>query len=81
LVDHSNPPYCCINRDLFLRCPLTAAHKTPHQVMKPIKIAKENRVRTRLPRRKGLRVVADTPAIAATKPALFSLPGELNRFL
>ena len=31
--------------------------------------------------RKGLRVVADTPAIAATKQALFSLTGELNRFL
>jgi hypothetical protein len=26
-------------------------------------------------------VVADTPAIAATKQALFSLTGELNRFL
>jgi hypothetical protein len=36
---------------------------------------------TPFPRRKRLRVVADTPAIAATKPALFSLMGELNRFL
>src|SRR5262245_37645522 len=42
---------------------------------------KRNRVRTLLSTQEGLRVVANTPAIAATKQALFSLRGELNRFL
>jgi len=29
LVDHGNPPYCCVYRDLFLCCPLSAARKRP----------------------------------------------------
>ena len=29
LVDHCNPPYCCVYRDLFLCCSLSAARKRP----------------------------------------------------
>jgi hypothetical protein len=38
LVDHCNPPYCCVYRDLFLCCSLSVPRKRPNHAMQPMHV-------------------------------------------